>query len=457
MDPIQGNLNATDPSNLVGWVSESPGRGTFSIIQSSLLTILICTWTTIHPRIHTAPILAQWHKGMQLIKMILAPEMVCLESLQEFIQANKMKTRTAAATKNELKLVQAYYFGMLGIRYRADKGHKVLWPSQYAWLLSQGLIDWDKRELWGLSEDLIRDKSKADWLVKLTALFQVVWFTLQCVSRAAKNLPICPLETMTLAYVFVTVITYIFWWKKPKDIATAVFVELPLMTRSQRALFEQLAMEDTYDEDEGKPLPPQNAAWYLVARDCGQDQLLLLDKQRILRKAHSGLGEESDSSGDEAAVPLPTGPLRTHLQSSDMQSYPRDPESCNNVAKEVKIITEWDETLYMTRWWPLLCIFGSSFGAFHLISWNSEFPTAVELELWRVSAVTLVVTSLLCMQFRAVSLAWDGPLTLLRVGSPLVYMVCRVIMVVQSFVALRLMPEATYETLAIWSYWLHLF
>ena len=37
---------------------------------------------------------------MQLVKMILAPEMVCLESLQEWIQANNMKKRTATATGN---------------------------------------------------------------------------------------------------------------------------------------------------------------------------------------------------------------------------------------------------------------------------------------------------------------------------------------------------------------------
>ena len=125
---------------------------------------------------------------------------------------------------------------MLGMRYRTDRGHKVLWPAQYTWLINRGLTSWDKREPWGLSEDLIHDKSKADWLVKLTALCQVVWFTLQCVLRAAQDLPISPLETIILAYVFVTVITYIFWWKKPKDIATAVVVDLPPTTTSQNVI-----------------------------------------------------------------------------------------------------------------------------------------------------------------------------------------------------------------------------
>lgn len=42
------------------------------------------------------------------------------------------------------------------------------------------------------------------------------------------------------------------------------------------------------------------------------------------------------------------------------------------------VITEWDSSLYMTRYWPLLCLLGASFGAIHLISWTSSFPSEAE-------------------------------------------------------------------------------
>ncbi|KAE8447066.1 hypothetical protein EG329_011201 [Mollisiaceae sp. DMI_Dod_QoI] len=206
----------------------------------------------------------------------MAPEMVCLESLQEWVQARKMVRRTAGATDSGLKMIHAFYIGMLGIRYRTETGYRVLWPSQYAWLLNNGLIRWTDRDLWGLSMEIIKDKSKADGLVKLAALFQVSWFTLQCITRAAHNLPIAPLEAMTLAYVFVVILTYIFWWIKPKDIATASYVDLPEMTSEQWRVFESLAMENTYDNDDPNAKPSKNIAWYLVGRDCKDDEVLVM-------------------------------------------------------------------------------------------------------------------------------------------------------------------------------------
>ena len=50
----------------------------------------------------------------RLIKMIGAPEMVMLESIQEWVQARKLMRRTTSITSKDIKLVQAFYIGMLG-------------------------------------------------------------------------------------------------------------------------------------------------------------------------------------------------------------------------------------------------------------------------------------------------------------------------------------------------------
>ncbi|KAK5086394.1 hypothetical protein LTR05_003562 [Lithohypha guttulata] len=205
--------------------------------------------------------------------MFLAPEMVCLESLQEYVQARKLTSRVACNTGNGLQLIHAYYIGMMGLRYRTAAGWNVLWPSQYAYLLKQKLVSWEDRSSWGLDIQTIRDKNKADGLVKLATLWQVVWFTLNCVTRKAKGVPIAPIEALTLAYVFVTILTYAFWWRKPKDIATASFVDLPVMNEIQRTAFESLSMETTYDTDEENWKPSKNIAWYLIARDCESHHL----------------------------------------------------------------------------------------------------------------------------------------------------------------------------------------
>lgn len=424
--------HVTDTSDLVGWVPEPDGRGTWTIITSSLFTILLCTWTAIHPRIHISRRLCHTHKFFQLVKAIFAPEMVSIESIQEFLQARKTIRRCAKATGGQFTMLHGFYLGMMGVRYRqgTEGGYRILWPGQYAWLLNNGLVSWDDHRQWGLSKADIEDKSKADGLVKLATLCQVVYFTAQSITREIHGLPLAPLEAMTLAYIFNAIVTYAFWWEKPKDIVTASLVDLPSMNRRQREVFEGLAMEETYDVLHVSQKQDMNIAWYVVARDCRDDEVLVMTTE-----------PGTDESCDIETTSTTPNATKT---------------SVVVVEKEDKnTITEWDASLYMTRYWPLLCLVGASFGAIHLVSWNSIFPTEIELWLWRVSALVSVVTAVLCMQFRKMSLEWQGPLTIIKVGSPLLYLISRIIMAAETFAGLRAMEAKTYLTYEMWNYWFH--
>ncbi|KAK5956339.1 hypothetical protein OHC33_002916 [Knufia fluminis] len=316
--------------------------------------------------------------------MLLAPEMVCLESLQEWIQAKKLTRRVDKANGAQLDSSQAFYLGMMGVRYRTLVGWNVLWPSQYAWLLKQKLVDWDDTlSSWGLDKRAIRDKNKADGLVKLATLWQVIWFTLQCITHEANGVPIAPLEAMTLAYVAVAL----------THMASASFVELPEMTALQTATFNALSMEATYDTNENRPRPSKNIAWYLVARDCEEEKIARL------------LNDDADQIGlIEGALDLCGAQTRkdtTSTETTEIFEFRRAVPRPNTIprqdtaATDARIITEWDSSLYMTKWWPAICILGALFGALHLISWNSLFPTNLELWLWRGSALASIITSIL--------------------------------------------------------------
>jgi hypothetical protein len=408
--------------------------------------------------------------------------MVCLESLQEWVQARKMVRRTSAATEGGLKLVHAFYIGMLGIRYRYGRGFRVLWPSQYTWLLNNGLVKWRDRDAWGLSEDLIRDKSKADGLVKLAALCQVTWFVLQCILRAANRYAIAPLEAMTLAYVFVVFLTYLFWWIKPKDISTTAFVVLPPMSHAHWRIFESLAMENTYDVEDPDAKFSPNIAWYLVSRDCRDDEVVVMGQDnadgdteshgsskedavataktdqteaadRDCEKGGMPAAGESDANGNTQSRTNSNTEAVTRAKTNDTHSTKRS--RLRAAAEDSMIITQWDEALYFSKLWPLICILGAAFGALHLMSWNSAFPTTVELWLWRASALLSVVTSIICMQFRTMSFRWDGPLTMIAVASPVLYVISRFVMLAEVFASLRAMPASTYSTFVLWNYWLH--
>lgn len=148
-------------SALVGWVLESPGRGTLAIIVSCLTTSLLCTWVVIHPRVCKHRLL---HKIILFLKAVIAPEFIAVEGLQEWSQAQRMVKNCAELTRGSLKPVHAFYIGMLALNYRTPLGEKVIWPNQYTWLLEQGLIEWGDHAAWGLSRENIRDKSSAKCL-----------------------------------------------------------------------------------------------------------------------------------------------------------------------------------------------------------------------------------------------------------------------------------------------------
>ena len=132
---------------LVGWIPESSGRGTLSLIVSCLTTVFLCTWVILHARVCKSTLLHRLHKLALFLKTIIAPEFIAVEALQEWCQAQRMVKDCARSTAGNLKLVHAFHVGMLALRYRTPQGERVIWPNQYTWLLEQGLIDWDDQAL----------------------------------------------------------------------------------------------------------------------------------------------------------------------------------------------------------------------------------------------------------------------------------------------------------------------
>lgn len=462
-----GHTNET----LLGWVPEDGDCGSWSIIRSSLITMIACTWTVLHPRIHVDRKLRRLHKACQLSKQILAPELETIEALQELLQARKAKACCRKTTASQMSLTQAFYIGMMGIRYKTQNpgGYRILWLLRYTFLLERGLVSWPPEEHWGLSEDVIQDRSKADGLLKLFTLVQVTWFTVNCIVRSAKDMYLAPLESMTLAYVVQVLLTYVCWWKKPKDIATASYVELPDMEVADRNVFNSLAMELTYDVPDPTNCQLSNSiAWYIIPRDCGEADYQVAIEKAKARYANGTVdpneGEKLAGSGEQnnTATPsesehleTPTKDLKRAIPIEDIQLCPPAVKHDDSSKAQSKIITEWDDSLYYTRWWPLVCLVASSFGAVHMISWNGHFATVTEKWLWRSSCMGSIVFALVAMQFKKVEYRWRGLRTMVQIGCPVLYVVCRVVMVAEVVAAFRAMPESTYEVVAIVNHWLH--
>lgn len=444
--PTTTSLSAAQPSSstaktYAGWVDEAPGRGTLGLIISCLFTIFLCTWVVIHPRVCKRPLLRVLHKFSLFSKAIIAPEFIAVEGLQEWAQAQRLVKHCAALTGGGLKLVHAFYIGMLALRYRTPRGERVIWPNQYTWLLQQGLIDWEDHEAWNLSEETIRDKSNADGTAKLLALGQVCWFAAQSIMRRAHTLPLSQLESMTLSYIPLFAITYLFWWVKPKDVLTPSIVDLPDMLEEQKATFESMAVSSVFDEEGLGNQDSFWSVWYLTPRVFEKEA-----EDKALEEAQRRLSQPADhvTTRDlERALTLEA------KVSADMLAAKR-PHT-----KDI-VVANWDPELYRSKiLWPITCLFGASFGALHLISWNTEFPTLVEQWLWRAAALASIVSMLIFMQFEKVVVRRGGLLTMISLASPIVYLLSRLVMMAGVIAAFRASDPAVYDTYVVSTYWVH--
>ncbi|CAF9912520.1 MAG: hypothetical protein ALECFALPRED_008136 [Alectoria fallacina] len=463
MDLTSGAGCTSSPSStaqaLVGWVLESPGRGTLGLIFSCLSTTFLCTWVVIHARVYKRPLLHGLHKATLFFKIIIAPEFIAVEGLQEWSQARKMVKNCAGLTGGCLKLIHAFYIGMLALRYRTPRGEKVIWPNQYTWLLEQGLIDWDDHALWGLSEEDIRDKSNADGTAKLLALGQVSWFVAQSIMRRAHNLPLSQLETMTLSYIPLVAITYFFWFLKPKDIMTPSVVDLPDMLSGQKTAFEAMAVSSAFDtEGIGK----QDSLWTIwnltprVFEKEAEDKALQEAQQQALQEA--GQRATREAQGTLASPETKQAVARENENGENLKEERSAflPGPSKASTKEI-VVGYWDPELYHSKiLWPGICLFAASFGALHLISWHTVFPTLLEQWLWRAAALLSIFSMLVFIHFEKVVLRWGGPLTMISLVSPMLYLLSRVVMLGGVIAAFRAADPAIYDTYIVSTYWIHI-
>ena len=421
--------------HLVGWVAESPGRGTITLLWTCFLTTFLCTWVVIHPRVDKRRKFRLCHKFALSLKTVIAPELIAVEGAQEWTQARKVVKRCEQYTGRRMNLVQAFYVGMLGIRYHTSLGTRVLWPNQFVWLLEQGLFRWEDHANWGLRQQDIEDRSAADGTAKLFALAQVGWFVAQAIIRAAYNLPLAPLEAMTLGYIPLFGLTYFFWWIKPKDTHSPAAIDLHAMTEEQSQTFDSMSISHDFD-DEGTPRQTSLwSIWYLTPR--------IFEKEARDRR----LQDLADNAENHIQ----------HQKSSNFPMLSRAQPLSLKAKEDDIVLAQWDPDLYHSKLWPVTCFFGISFPALHLISWNATFPTVFELWLWRAAAIVSMVSMFVFMQFERVVVRRKDPLrSLLKAFWPGLYILSRVVMLAEASAAFRGANPAVYETIVISNYWFHL-
>ena len=75
-----------------------------------------------------------------------------------------------------------------------------------------------------VSDDDIRDKSKADIFAKCLVIVQVTWIAVQTISRKVAGYPLSPVEIHTLVHAACALVMYILWFHKPLDVQAPTVV-----------------------------------------------------------------------------------------------------------------------------------------------------------------------------------------------------------------------------------------
>jgi hypothetical protein len=150
-------------------------------------------------------------------------------------------------------------------------------------------------------------------------------------------------------------------------------------------VFESLSMEITYDvPDATKNDQSMGIAWYIIPRDYsetayqiakGGSPLVNGDASAVIIEG-SATQLEKPLDGKPQGVSVETKEYIpeyigiTRAQALAMMELGERPgvKSGGSEPSDTKVVTEWDDSLYMTRWWPFVCLLGCSFGAVHLIS-----------------------------------------------------------------------------------------
>ena len=333
------NATATLPEKREGWVSQPNGRGTFDIIWSSLITIFLCTWTSLHLNV---PSLQEryWQRWIRkcrwMVQAVMAPEFVVAFATGQKVEARRSVDMWRNAGYQGWTMRHGFYANMGG--YILQPRNSQPFPvnaKQLKYLVCNGYItNWPfstGKEIW--------DKSKQNRFQKALTLLQTGWFVLQCLGRAVQHLPMSTLELMTFSFVFCTFASYYQWSDKPLDVESPTILNIEASTAE--ILVQAGNMPDAEKPYSNTPLDfidDQSPSW-------------LTEIQPYLH--------------------FRMGPRERPLPRFTNDRFPVTGASLDSI---------------------FLFIVMQAYCCLHFIAWNFSFPTHVESILWRVACLAIVCT-----------------------------------------------------------------
>ncbi|EJT74765.1 hypothetical protein GGTG_08603 [Gaeumannomyces tritici R3-111a-1] len=241
--------NATVDLVVVGYVSDPHGRGTISLLLSSILTLILCVWSALHfnvpPSNQTATrdalLSARW-----VIAGIYAPELVVFAAWRQWSSARLLqalvveaKATRAGSAGPEWTMTHSFFACTGGFAFEfpglealsTSREEQESQAPRRLTLTARGMALLARcGHIPDVSRAEIEDKSKANDLAKAMVILQATWMLVQVLGRLAAGLPVTLVEVNTVAHVLCAFAMYLFWWHKP------LLPREPLIIRDQSLL-----------------------------------------------------------------------------------------------------------------------------------------------------------------------------------------------------------------------------
>lgn len=410
-----------------GWVNEPEGRGTWGIIQTCVLTLILCSYSSLVLNVFSGKGRVSFMKDKLrwMFFTLFWPEItlgVAYEQWESVSQCVEDFSKITRKAHDQWTMRHAFFADMGGFLLQApDFPPFPVDNQQLIYLIENDYIPYPTIDV-----DTIWDKNKADSFARMITLIQVTWFTIQCIGRGIRHLTLSTLELLTINMIFCTVFTFYFWNHKPLDIQT------PIILRSDTTIAEILVKAGDEAREPYKLTPLD----FVAARPC---------RANFVAAWWWGLALCFD--GILFHINEKRRPIRTFS---------------NSKAIPPRGYTFWSCFLRI--------IIAIGYFALHFAGWNFVLPTTVEQKLWRGAMIYFigiyggylivfaVFTSLSkwiskkCGQREVstfIDLAsliprWIQLLILLPIyGS---YGIVRLYIVVEGFISLRCLPVDAYAT-----------
>ena len=243
-----------------------------------------------------------------------------------------------------------------------------------------------------ISEDELKSRGQGDWVIKLIAIVQIIWFVVQTLVRAIQHFQTTALEIMTVAFVFCSVFIYGFSLKQPQDVEYPVFIEISDAALATTNGTTSTGVTKTPATDETKQNPRSDRASHV------------------------------EEGGETARALMPGGRAVSYY-------------APGWAASTVPVL--------------LFGLFACGFGAIHCLAWNSPFPTLKERLAWRICAATTTGMPALLGVLSLVAVLVDTESTILILMGVLMafaYILGRTTIIVLAFMSLRALPVDALRT-----------